>query len=74
MQEDGSDDEPAGGSPRAGTPVTTQPSPKKGPSAPVYAMPPPTSNLSENAALNQGDIPVYTPGIIPVYTQWMRSL
>lgn len=43
--------------------MTTQPSPKKGQNAPVYAMPPPPSNtMGESAALNQGDVPVYTPG------------
>ena len=65
FQEDASDDEPAIGSPRNDSPpVTAQPSPKKGPNAPVYAMPPPTSNLGESAALNQGDVPVYTPGTL----------
>ncbi|XP_068901410.1 dnaJ homolog subfamily C member 5-like isoform X1 [Tenebrio molitor] len=70
-REDASEDE-AAGSPRNSTPpITSQPSPKKGPNAPVYAMPPPTSNLGENAALNQGDVPVYTPGMTnsPTKTQ-----
>ncbi|XP_063925214.1 dnaJ homolog subfamily C member 5 isoform X3 [Zophobas morio] len=72
LNEDASDDEPAIGSPRNDSPpVTAQPSPKKGPNAPVYAMPPPTSNLGESAALNQGDVPVYTPGMTnsPTKTQ-----
>lgn len=57
FQDDGSDED------RGGSPVTSQPSPKKGQNAPVYAMPPPPSNpMGENAALNQGDVPVYTPG------------
>nr|CAH7756659.1 unnamed protein product [Callosobruchus chinensis] len=57
--DDGSDDDRGGGSP----PVTSQPSPnKKPPSAPVYAMPPPPQQQGESAALNQGDVPVYTPG------------
>ncbi|XP_044261390.1 dnaJ homolog subfamily C member 5-like isoform X2 [Tribolium madens] len=62
LNEDGSDDELAG-SPKNDSAITSQPSPKKGPNAPVYAMPPPTSNLGESAALNQGDVPVYTPGM-----------
>lgn len=55
----------AGDSPlRAGSPVMKQPSPSKQPNVPVYAMPPPpSSNLTENAALNQGDVPVYTTGM-----------
>ncbi|XP_074040653.1 dnaJ homolog subfamily C member 5 isoform X2 [Leptinotarsa decemlineata] len=49
---------------RAGSPVTSQPSPKKGQSVPVYAMPPPpSSKMGESAALNQGDVPVYTPDL-----------
>ncbi|KAF5290085.1 hypothetical protein FQA39_LY14866 [Lamprigera yunnana] len=62
-KEDFSDE--AGDSPiRSGSPVMRQPSPSKQPSIPVYAMPPPPSaNLTENAALNQGDIPIYTTGM-----------
>ncbi|CAH1978060.1 unnamed protein product [Acanthoscelides obtectus] len=60
LNDDGSDDDRGGGSP----PVTSQPSPnKKPPSAPVYAMPPPPQQQGENAALNQGDVPVYTPDL-----------
>ncbi|XP_045465978.1 dnaJ homolog subfamily C member 5-like isoform X2 [Harmonia axyridis] len=59
------------GSPR-GSPITSQPSPKKGPSVPVYAMPPP--NYNESQSLNQGDVPVYTPGMSsacpPNQQQW----
>lgn len=55
--------EEGGDSPNRGSPVTHQPSPCKQPNVPVYAMPPPPStNLSESAALNQGDVPVYTTG------------
>ncbi|XP_031330372.1 dnaJ homolog subfamily C member 5 isoform X2 [Photinus pyralis] len=63
LNEDFSDE--AGDSPlRAGSPVMKQPSPSKQPNVPVYAMPPPpSSNLTENAALNQGDVPVYTTGM-----------
>ncbi|XP_066251499.1 dnaJ homolog subfamily C member 5 isoform X1 [Euwallacea similis] len=58
--DDGSDEDRAGS--RGGSPVTSQPSPKKGPSNPIYAMPaPPTAAAGESAALNQGDVPVYTP-------------
>ncbi|KAF2897067.1 hypothetical protein ILUMI_09094 [Ignelater luminosus] len=61
-REDISDE--GGDSPTRGSPVTHQPSPGKQPNAPVYAMPPPpASNLSESAALNQGDVPVYTTGM-----------
>ncbi|XP_076256680.1 dnaJ homolog subfamily C member 5 homolog isoform X3 [Rhynchophorus ferrugineus] len=56
LQDDGSDDD------RIGSPVTSQPSPKKGPSNPVFAMPAPQS-AGESAALNQGDVPVYTPDL-----------
>ncbi|KAF5284263.1 hypothetical protein FQR65_LT00264 [Abscondita terminalis] len=49
---------------RAGSPVMCQPTAGAQPNAPVYAMPPPpSSNLSESAALNQGDVPVYTTGL-----------
>ncbi|KAG5867444.1 hypothetical protein JTB14_034498 [Gonioctena quinquepunctata] len=48
---------------RAGSPITSQPSPKKGQNAPVYAMPPPSSNMGESAALNQSEVPVYTPDL-----------
>lgn len=67
-----SDDEAGrGGSPRAGSPITAQPSPKKGPTAPVFAMPPP--NYNESQSLNQGDVPIYTPGMTsaqPTSQQW----
>ncbi|KAJ8910094.1 hypothetical protein NQ315_013231 [Exocentrus adspersus] len=54
-KDDVSDDE------RGGSPVTSQPSPKKGQNAPVYAMPaPPSNGMGESAALNQGDVKVYT--------------
>lgn len=53
------DDSPARGT----TPITSQPSPGKQPNTTVYAMPAPASSMSENAALNQGDVPVYTPGM-----------
>lgn len=60
-RDDGSDDGRQGS--RAGSPVTSQPSPKKGPN-PVYAMPaPPSAGAGESAALNQGDVPVYTPDL-----------
>lgn len=63
FQDDGSDEERAGsGSP----PVTSQPSPKKGP-GPVFAMPAPSASAGESAALNQGDVPVYTPGKCTFY-------
>ncbi|XP_018572171.1 dnaJ homolog subfamily C member 5 isoform X4 [Anoplophora glabripennis] len=58
LNEDGSDEE------RGGSPVTSQPSPKKGQNAPVYAMPaPPANGMGESAALNQGDVKVYTPDL-----------
>lgn len=55
-----SDDER--GNTSRGSPITSQPSPtkNKGQSAPIFAMPPPSYN--ESAALNQGEVPVYTPG------------
>ncbi|XP_044763511.1 dnaJ homolog subfamily C member 5-like isoform X2 [Coccinella septempunctata] len=69
----GDDHSDADGSPRGGSPVTSQPSPKKGTgSMPVYAMPPP--NYNESQSLNQGDVPVYTPGMSsacpPNQQQW----
>lgn len=46
------------------SPITNQPSPNKSQSAPVYAMPPPpSSSMGESAALNHGDVPVYTPDL-----------
>ncbi|CAG9831482.1 unnamed protein product [Diabrotica balteata] len=54
--DDGSDDGRGEASP-----VTSQPSPNRSQNAPVYAMPPPPA-MGESAALNQGDVPVYTPG------------
>lgn len=58
--DDGSDEERAGsGSP----PVTSQPSPKKGPGNMAFAMPAPSAAAGESAALNQGDVPVYTPDL-----------
>ncbi|XP_018334280.1 dnaJ homolog subfamily C member 5 isoform X2 [Agrilus planipennis] len=60
-REDISDEEAArGDSPNRSSPVTTQPSPSKK-TAPVFAMPMPPPAFDENAALNQGDVPVYTP-------------
>lgn len=61
LQEDISEDE-AGRSPARDAPVTSQPSPSKQPNTTVFAMPAPPT-VGENAALNQGDHPVYTPGL-----------
>ncbi|XP_022902850.1 dnaJ homolog subfamily C member 5 isoform X2 [Onthophagus taurus] len=71
LNEDLSDDEgaarpssPGGNKTSGGGPITSQPTPTKQQNAPVFAMPaPPTANVGENAALNQGDHPVYTPGL-----------
>lgn len=61
--DDGSDDGRGDSSP-----VTSQPSPSKTQTAPVYAMPPPAyntvpQNKGESSALNKGDVPVYTPDL-----------
>ncbi|XP_072382369.1 dnaJ homolog subfamily C member 5-like isoform X1 [Diabrotica undecimpunctata] len=56
-RDDGSDDGRGEASP-----VTSQPSPNRSQNAPVYAMPPPPA-MGESAALNQGDVPVYTPDL-----------
>lgn len=60
LQEDLSEDE-GGSSPKRDAPVTSQPSPNKPGNTTVFAMPAPPT-VGENAALNQGDHPVYTPG------------
>lgn len=67
------DDEIIGDSPKGATPITSQPSPSKQPNTTVYAMPaPPPYEMGESAALNQGDVPVYTPGMTssPNKQQW----
>ncbi|KAK4878634.1 hypothetical protein RN001_011140 [Aquatica leii] len=67
--------EDIGDSPVRGcSPVMHQPSPSTQPNAPVYAMPPPPyCNLSESAALNQGDVPVYTTGMTNSPTRQSQS-
>ncbi|KAH1011969.1 hypothetical protein HUJ04_001233 [Dendroctonus ponderosae] len=61
IPDDGSEED------RGGSPVTSQPSPtrKGAPSNPIFAMPAPASSATagESAALNQGDVPVYTPDL-----------
>lgn len=66
LQEDFSEEETGatsgGGGGGGSPPVTSQPSPQKHHQQQVFAMPaPPQPN--ENAALNQGERTVYTPGI-----------
>lgn len=60
LQEDFSDDDGLGGG-AGGAPVTSQPVPGAQPTAPVFAMPPPSS-ATENTALNQSGQTSYTPG------------
>lgn len=63
-REDDDDDLEAAGNGTGNEPITAQPSGGNKGQMPVFAMPaPPSANMGENSALNQGEMPVYTPGM-----------
>ncbi|XP_050308515.1 dnaJ homolog subfamily C member 5 homolog isoform X2 [Anthonomus grandis grandis] len=64
IRADGSDEDAGPGLGGGSPPVTSQPSPSRGaPTTTTFAMPAPPGPAGESAALNTGDVPVYTPDL-----------